>query len=309
MDQFPPTGRGPHSVSASRTQDTHDELVAQIKRLVADLDAKTEIYDRRWTTYDECLERVLLFKGCVENQEGYRILNRPGETPFKETDVGLFFGFTWCRTEFDVNRETNNGRGPVDFKASYGAKDTSLIEFKLASNRALKRNLENQGAVYEKANRAGAQSRSSTATPPQSRPRSPGSCGPSSSRATRRSSSSTRGPTTSPPRRKHRSAPTTTYTSERCHRRARRTPNTTQRPLRRDPRIDTAATSREHRKKCGGVREGRVQEERAIGRGRRARAVEGRPDGYALGHNPLSVIGQELLAKTLNGPAGRSEPV
>jgi hypothetical protein len=52
-----------------------------------------------------------------------------------------------------VNREPNNGRGPVDFKASYGSKDTSLIEFKLASNGSLKRNLEKQVAVYEAANR------------------------------------------------------------------------------------------------------------------------------------------------------------
>jgi hypothetical protein len=47
----------------------------------------------------------------------------------------------------------NNGRGPVDFKVSFGAGDKSLIEFKLASNSQLKRNLENQVAVYEAANR------------------------------------------------------------------------------------------------------------------------------------------------------------
>ena len=51
-----------------------------------------------------------------------------------------------------MNREPNNGRGPVDFKASYGKGDKSLIEFKLASNTSLKRNLENQVAIYEAAN-------------------------------------------------------------------------------------------------------------------------------------------------------------
>lgn len=59
----------------------------------------------------------------------------------------------WCGTEFDLNREVNNGRGPVDFKISFGAGDKSLIEFKLASNKALKRNLEKQVAIYEAANR------------------------------------------------------------------------------------------------------------------------------------------------------------
>jgi hypothetical protein len=51
-----------------------------------------------------------------------------------------------------VNREVNNGRGPVDFKVSKGSVDKSLIEVKLASNTRLKQNLENQVEVYEKAN-------------------------------------------------------------------------------------------------------------------------------------------------------------
>lgn len=57
-----------------------------------------------------------------------------------------------CNSEFDVNREPNYGRGPVDFKASYGAGDKSLIEFKLGSNTQLKRNLEKQVEIYKKAN-------------------------------------------------------------------------------------------------------------------------------------------------------------
>ncbi len=47
----------------------------------------------------------------------------------------------------------NNGRGPVDFKASFGKGDSSLIEFKLANNTKLKQNLERQIAVYEAANK------------------------------------------------------------------------------------------------------------------------------------------------------------
>lgn len=56
-------------------------------------------------------------------------------------------------SRFDVNREPNNGRGPVDFKISAGASDKSLIEFKLAKSSSLKRNLERQVAVYERANK------------------------------------------------------------------------------------------------------------------------------------------------------------
>jgi hypothetical protein len=54
-------------------------------------------------------------------------------------------------TPSDVNQEVNNGRGPVDFKISKGSGDSTLVEFKLASNSQLRRNLERQVAVYEKA--------------------------------------------------------------------------------------------------------------------------------------------------------------
>jgi hypothetical protein len=66
--------------------------------------------------------------------------------------VQLYFGLIWFGSAFDVNRETNNGRGPVDYKVSIGAADKSLIEFKLASNSQLKRNLQKQVEIYEAAN-------------------------------------------------------------------------------------------------------------------------------------------------------------
>ena len=62
------------------------------------------------------------------------------------------FRLVWYSTEYDVNRETNNGRGPVDYKISKGSKDKSLVEFKLASNSKLKMNLKNQVKTYQKAN-------------------------------------------------------------------------------------------------------------------------------------------------------------
>jgi hypothetical protein len=50
----------------------------------------------------------------------------------------------WYATKLDVNREVNNGRGPVDYKISYGGKNFILVEFKLASKTKLRKNLENQ---------------------------------------------------------------------------------------------------------------------------------------------------------------------
>jgi hypothetical protein len=141
------------AASSKKVDDTHQVLVSQLRLAVADLDSKSAFYDQPWTSYDEALDRVHLFKAYVEDNDGYKLINRAGKPFSREDEVQLFFGLLWCRTDFDVNREPNNGRGPVDFKVSYGSGDKSLIEFKLASNTSLKRNLENQVAIYEKANR------------------------------------------------------------------------------------------------------------------------------------------------------------
>lgn len=141
------------ATSTEKVDDAYRVLVNQLKLAVADLASKSRFYDQAWTSYDEALDRVHLFKAYVEDSDGYKMINRAGKPFSREDEVQLFFGLLWCRTDFDVNREPNNGRGPVDFKVSYGSGDKSLIEFKLASNSALKRNLENQVAIYEKANR------------------------------------------------------------------------------------------------------------------------------------------------------------
>lgn len=130
-------------------------FVEQLKRVLADLELRTDFYQRPWSSYDEALDRVLTFKKYVENQDGYKLINRAGQPFAKESEVQLFFGLIWCKSDFDANREVNNGRGPVDFKVSYGSGDKSLIEFKLASNKSLKRNLQKQVAIYEAANETG----------------------------------------------------------------------------------------------------------------------------------------------------------
>ena len=140
------------AVSADRVQDTERVLVEQIKKAITKLEDETEFYEKPWTSFEECLDRVKYFKSYVEDMDGYKVLNRAGQPFSTEAEVQLAFGMVWCNSEFDINREPNNGRGPVDFKASYGAGDKSLIEFKLGSNTQLKRNLEKQVPIYEKAN-------------------------------------------------------------------------------------------------------------------------------------------------------------
>ena len=57
--------------------------------------------------------------------------------------------------DLGISQEVNDGRGPADYKISRGALDKTIVEFKLASNRQLKRNLEKQAELYQKASDAG----------------------------------------------------------------------------------------------------------------------------------------------------------
>jgi len=142
------------SVSAERTEDTHTVLVSQVQVAAADIAAKTNLYRAHWSSYDEAREAVAVFKHYVEHKDGYKQINRGGGKPFaSEKEVQTFFGLVLARSRFDVNREPNNGRGPVDFKISSGAHDTALIEFKLAKSSSLKRNLQKQVEIYKTANK------------------------------------------------------------------------------------------------------------------------------------------------------------
>jgi hypothetical protein len=147
------------AVSADRVELTHQVFVEYLQRLVAGLQ-RTDFYKLPTSSYDEALARARYFKHYIEDQDGYRLINKPvgksaktdGKPFASEKEVQLYFGLAWFGSEFDINREPNNGRGPVDFAVSKGSIDKSLIEFKLASNRQLARNLQNQVAIYEAAN-------------------------------------------------------------------------------------------------------------------------------------------------------------
>ncbi|WP_433562299.1 hypothetical protein ACQP1O_33105 [Nocardia sp. CA-151230] len=139
--------------SRLRTDAAFELLVKQLKSAIDDLQARTSFYTTPCTSYDEALQRVRDFKDYIEHNDGYRVINRGKLPKAHEHEVQIFFGLIWRYSQFDVNREPNNGRGPVDFKVSYGSGDKSLIEFKLAANTKLRQNLENQVEIYQKANR------------------------------------------------------------------------------------------------------------------------------------------------------------
>lgn len=147
-------GDGAQPVSSLKVRQTEQFFIGEVKRLVAILLSTTGFYAVPGDTFEEAVERVKFLKDVVENKDGYRIFWR-GEQPIrKEEDLQILYRLTWFGTPSDVNREVNNGRGPVDFAISRAAADKSLVEFKLASNAKLRQNLQNQTVIYERASNA-----------------------------------------------------------------------------------------------------------------------------------------------------------
>ncbi|WP_235812703.1 hypothetical protein [Pseudoclavibacter helvolus] len=145
---------GDEAVARSREKvhDTQALLRDQVQKTAHDIARKTDFYEKPWSSTDEARRAVETFKHYIEDKDGWRLLNKGDSKGLSsEQDVQLFFGLLLQASRFDVNREVNNGRGPVDFKLSAGL-DKSLIEFKLAKSSSLKRNMANQVDVYKAAN-------------------------------------------------------------------------------------------------------------------------------------------------------------
>jgi hypothetical protein len=93
----------------------------------------------------------MFLKDVIENKGGHRLFYADGKPIRREKDLQLLFRLTWFASPSDVSSEVNDERGSVDFKISRGSIDKSLVEFKLASNTQLQRNLENQVEIYKAA--------------------------------------------------------------------------------------------------------------------------------------------------------------
>ena len=101
---------------------------------------------KKLTSFDDCISRISFFKQKLEsNSNDLYFKNKP----LQEKHLRLIFKNVTYGALFDYNSEVNNGRGPIDFIVSYGSNDKTGLELKLASNRKLKRNLLNQGRVYQ----------------------------------------------------------------------------------------------------------------------------------------------------------------
>lgn len=144
---------GAKNVSKQKVEQVETQFIHQIANFVELLTEQTDFYTTPpESSYEEALNRIHFLKQVIENNDGYRLFYIDGRPIKREDDLQIIYRLTWYASDFDVNREPNNGRGPVDYSISKGSKDKTLIEFKLASNSKLKQNLAKQVEVYEKAN-------------------------------------------------------------------------------------------------------------------------------------------------------------
>lgn len=145
------TGEEAHKVSSLKVRETEVQFGEHIRDLVGTHLVGTEFYELG-DSFEESLSRLMFLKDIIEHKDGYRAFYVDGKPIKRESDLQIMYRLTWYATSYDVNREPNNGRGPVDFKVSKGAANKALVEFKLASNTKLKQNLAHQVEVYEAAN-------------------------------------------------------------------------------------------------------------------------------------------------------------
>jgi len=147
-------GRQAENISSGRVKLSETLYHEQFGKLVALLAKRSGFYRTSGRTYQEALSRVHFFKDVIENKGGHKIFYVKGRLLERESDAHILYRFTWYATASDVSREVNDGRGPADYKISRGSRDKSIVEFKLASNPQLEKNLQHQTLIYEKASDA-----------------------------------------------------------------------------------------------------------------------------------------------------------
>ena len=141
-------------LSESKVEAAQKQFIVAVRSFVQDYLEPTGFYQQPKDTYEEAMKRILFLKDVVENKGGHRIFYVNDEPIEREADLQILYRLTWYATTSDITREANDGRGPVDFKASRGSGDKTLIEVKLAKNTHLERNLGKQLEIYEKASDA-----------------------------------------------------------------------------------------------------------------------------------------------------------
>ena len=138
------------SISKEKVKEVQVLYNDQISELIQKL-TSTDFYKIIPDAHEEAAKRVQYLKHVIEDQDGYRLFYFAGNPIKREADLQVIYRLVWYGSPFSIDREVNNGRGAVDYKISYGKENSTLVEFKLASNSKLKQNLAKQVEIYKKA--------------------------------------------------------------------------------------------------------------------------------------------------------------
>jgi nucleoside phosphorylase len=132
--------------SLEQVAETDKLFVEQVREFVEEKLVGTEFYEQRGDTLEEARARVLILKGIIEEQEGYRVFYLKDKPISDESELKVLHRLVWYATSpSDANggATDRNRNGPLEEK--------SPVEFKLASNRKLKTSLEQHAEVRKQA--------------------------------------------------------------------------------------------------------------------------------------------------------------
>lgn len=141
-------------ISSEKVEKLKSELLETMSEFCLHLVSNSTFYELAPTTYQAALDRAHFLKTVIEDNDGYRIFYKDGKAIASEDTIQRIFRLTWFASPIDINAEVNNGRGPADYKVSFGEGDSTIIEFKLGSSTSLKKNLLNQTEIYKKASKS-----------------------------------------------------------------------------------------------------------------------------------------------------------
>ncbi|SCZ68455.1 hypothetical protein [Thiohalomonas denitrificans] len=142
------------ALSSEKVSKLRDELLATLTEFCKHIFVNSDFYKINPSSYSEALKRAHFLKQVIEDNDGYRIFYKDGKPIASEDTVQRIFRLTWFASPIDVNSEVNNGRGPADYKVSFGSRDSTIIEFKLGRSTSLKKNMKNQTEIYKKASKS-----------------------------------------------------------------------------------------------------------------------------------------------------------
>ncbi|MDO8412487.1 MAG: hypothetical protein Q7S51_01710 [Gallionellaceae bacterium] len=142
------------TLSAEKVKKLRTELLLTLVDFCKHVVEHSNFYKVPPNSYQSALQRAQYLKQVIEDNDGYRIFYKDHKPIASEDTIQRIFRLTWFASPLDVNSEVNNGRGPADYKISYGDRDSTIVEFKLGSSSSLKKNLLNQTEIYKKASRS-----------------------------------------------------------------------------------------------------------------------------------------------------------